>query len=311
MKVTVNRDSPIPMHDQLVQQIAILIAAGVLRPGERLPSIRDLARRLDIHPNTVSAVYKALEGYGVVTVRQGSGVRVIEHGRGDDGPPPLSALVEGFLVEARAAGYADAAIARAFEHALSPAPIQRLIVVDPNADFHPLYLYELARWFDFPISAMTLAELADAAEEALAGAAIATSMYHLAAARAAVGPDRRILVFQVSAAEALLASVREIPAGQTLALVSVSATMLRMANDVIGGLRGADLLFIEASPQDPERLRSVARLADVLVTDGPSAAAVRSLTAKPHLTLELLPPASLERLARALPASASRPRPAE
>jgi DNA-binding transcriptional regulator YhcF (GntR family) len=303
VKVTINRESAIPLHDQLVQQIALLIAAGVLQPGERLPSIRDLARRLDIHPNTVSAVYKALDSHGVVTVRQGSGVRVIEHGKTvkEGAVLSLPALAESFVLAANAAGHRSADISRAFMRALHPEPIERLVVVDPHPDFHPLYLHELGRWFGCPIATLTLEDLARAGQKELDGAAIATSMYHLAATQDVVGADRRVFVFRVSTGEDLLEVVRAIPDGQMLALVSVSRTMLDMANDLVAGLRGQELLLLEAGLDDPERLRSVVRLADVIATDGPSADVVQALTNKSLLTLELLPKDSLHALAAQLP----------
>jgi GntR family transcriptional regulator len=300
VKVAINRESQVPIHDQLVQQIALQIAAGVLRPGERLPSIRDLARRLDVHPNTVSAVYKALEGYGVVNVRQGSGVRVLEPEARGDATPGLSIAAERFVADARAAGYADGEIARAFERALRPDPIDRLIVADPHPDFHPLYLHEL-EGLGLPVQCRTLEELGTMGTEELAGAAIATSMYHLAATREALGDERRLVVFQVGTGEEVLSRCRSLPPGQTVALVSVSPTMLDMARELVSSLRGGDLDVLEATPADPEQLRSVLRLADVVACDGPSTAAVRALTAKPVVTMELLPAASMRALEAQLP----------
>jgi GntR family transcriptional regulator len=301
VKVAINRDSQVPIHDQLVQQIALQIAAGVLRPGERLPSIRDLARRLDVHPNTVSAVYKALEGYGVVNVRQGSGVRVLEPESRDGEAPGLTTAAARFVGDARAAGHADGEIARAFERALRPDPIDRLIVADPHPDFHPLYLHELGDRLGLPVACHTLEQLATMSTEALAGAAIATSMYHLAATRDALGDERRVLVFQVGTGEEVLSQCRGLPSGQTVALVSVSPTLLDMARELVGSLRGDELLILEATPAEPDQLRSVLKLADIVACDGPSTAAVRALTAKPVVTMELLPAASMRALEAQLP----------
>lgn len=303
MKVAINRESPIPLHDQLVQQISLQIAAGVLRPGERLPSIRDLARRLDVHPNTVSAVYKSLEGYGVVVVRQGSGVRVLETEPGaEDDVGSLARIAERFVAAARLAGHGDDAVKAAIDRALSPATIDRLVVVDPHPDFHPLYLHELRRAFRCPIETVTVEELAARQPASLERAAIATSMYHLAATQTAAGARHRVRVFQVGTADELLGVIRTVPSGQTVALVSVSPTLLALAKDLIGGMRGGDLDILEADPSDEERLRSVTRLADVFATDGPSAAAVAKLApGKTRLTMELLPPAAIELLADQLP----------
>ncbi len=52
--IRIARESDVTIHDQLVAEITFLIATGEWKPGEALPSVRDLARRLKIHHNTVS-----------------------------------------------------------------------------------------------------------------------------------------------------------------------------------------------------------------------------------------------------------------
>jgi len=50
--------SEVPIYRQLVTQVSLAILSGDLKPGDRLPSTRELARRFCIHPNTVSAGYR-------------------------------------------------------------------------------------------------------------------------------------------------------------------------------------------------------------------------------------------------------------
>lgn len=309
MKVFINRESPIPLHDQLVTQISLLIAAGVLAPGQRLPSVRDLASRLNVHRNTVMAVYNTLEGYGVVTIKAGSGVRVLEpkNPSAQDGwreGVALRQLASLFISDARERGYADEAIKEAFELAMAPRPMRRLVVVDPHDDFHALYRQELGAVFSIPIEVLTLDQVREAGAEALDDAALLTSMYHLAPLREVVGHDRRVVVFSVNAADPLLAQVRALPAGQTLGLVTVSETLLRMAKEILAGLRGEELLILEAHPADAERLKAVLRLSDFVMADTPSHARVHS--PKPVHRFQLIPEASLRSLAQQLPPEALR-----
>jgi GntR family transcriptional regulator len=311
MKVSINRESPIPLHDQLVTQISLLIAAGVLAPGQRLPSVRDLAGRLDVHRNTVMAVYNTLESYGVVTIKAGSGVRVLEPkvpGAADGwrAGVALRHLASHFITEAREQGYSEAAIREAFELALAPAPLRRIVVVDPHADFHALYRHELGAVFNFPIETKTLDEVRAEGADALEDAALLTSMYHLAPLRDVVGSDRRVVVFSVDAGESVLSRVRALPTGQTVGLVTVSETLLRMAKEILAGLRGEDLLLLEADPTDAERLKSVLKLSDLVVADTPSFDRLKGLTPKPIQRFQLLPEASLRSLAQQLPAEAFR-----
>ncbi|MEO1294042.1 MAG: FadR/GntR family transcriptional regulator [Pseudomonadota bacterium] len=64
--------------DAVVEQIETLIVQGVLRPGERLPSERDLAETMDVSRPTVRDALKALEDRGLVTIRPGGGAFIAE-----------------------------------------------------------------------------------------------------------------------------------------------------------------------------------------------------------------------------------------
>ena len=57
------RDSR-PIYAQIVDGFREQITGGVLRPGEKLPSVRDLAAQLAINPNTIQRAYRRLEAEG-------------------------------------------------------------------------------------------------------------------------------------------------------------------------------------------------------------------------------------------------------
>lgn len=65
--------STTPIYRQLVDQIGLAILRGRLVPGDQLPSVRALAARLVINPNTVARAYGELARDGVVEARQGKG----------------------------------------------------------------------------------------------------------------------------------------------------------------------------------------------------------------------------------------------
>lgn len=67
---------PNPAYRQVVEAVTGAIARGELREGERLPSIRTLARRLAINPNTVARAYRELEYLGTISSQRGSGFEV-------------------------------------------------------------------------------------------------------------------------------------------------------------------------------------------------------------------------------------------
>ena len=80
--------SGIPVYRQMMDQMKYYLAAGTLRPGDQLPSIRELARQLAVNPTTVVKAYSELEHEGVIEMRHGKGafvlvpqVQVTERGR--------------------------------------------------------------------------------------------------------------------------------------------------------------------------------------------------------------------------------------
>ena len=76
MRLWLSKNSEVPIREQLITQITLGIVSNDLKPSERLPSTRDLARRYSIHANTVSAAYRELARRGWVEFRKGSGVYV-------------------------------------------------------------------------------------------------------------------------------------------------------------------------------------------------------------------------------------------
>lgn len=70
--------SPTPLYAQISTRLRVAIAAGELRPGESLPSVRHLASQLRINPATVVQAYRALENEGLVATRQGAGTFVLD-----------------------------------------------------------------------------------------------------------------------------------------------------------------------------------------------------------------------------------------
>lgn len=75
---TIQPDDPTPIGDQIAYRILYAIARGVYRPGDKLPTVRDVAARLRVNPNTVSKAYRDLERDGVLVSRRGTGVFVHE-----------------------------------------------------------------------------------------------------------------------------------------------------------------------------------------------------------------------------------------
>lgn len=73
---TIQPDSPVPIYEQIVAQVTFAIAAGDLTSGDLIPSVRELAQQLLVHPNTVSRAFQELERRSVVSPKRGRGTEV-------------------------------------------------------------------------------------------------------------------------------------------------------------------------------------------------------------------------------------------
>ena len=73
--IQVNRESDIPIHEQIAAQIVLQIGSGALRPEDALPSVRALARQLGIHRNTVIQAYRDPVLANLVVRRRGEPAR--------------------------------------------------------------------------------------------------------------------------------------------------------------------------------------------------------------------------------------------
>jgi GntR family transcriptional regulator len=76
MLFRIEPDGPVPIYEQISAQIIYNIAAGGLEPGTLIPSVRDLAEQLLVHPNTVARAFQDLERDGLLATRRGRGMEV-------------------------------------------------------------------------------------------------------------------------------------------------------------------------------------------------------------------------------------------
>ncbi len=74
----INFDQTRPIYLQIMEEIKREIARGRLKGGEKLPSVRDLAKEIEVNPNTVARAYLELEREGVLVSKRGQGTFVTE-----------------------------------------------------------------------------------------------------------------------------------------------------------------------------------------------------------------------------------------
>ena len=76
MEFRIDPKSGVPFYRQIIEQVKYAIARGVLKPGDRLPTVRQLAVDLSLNANTVVRAYRELEIAQVLDTQQGSGTFV-------------------------------------------------------------------------------------------------------------------------------------------------------------------------------------------------------------------------------------------
>ncbi|HEY1686025.1 MAG TPA: GntR family transcriptional regulator [Tepidisphaeraceae bacterium] len=78
MFLRIESSSGVPINRQIADQIRGHTVSGVLQPGDRLPSVRQLAKELAVNPNTILHVYEKLTAEGLLERRQGDGTFVAD-----------------------------------------------------------------------------------------------------------------------------------------------------------------------------------------------------------------------------------------
>lgn len=282
MKVSINKDSSVPIRDQLVEQISLQIASGMLGAKEKLPSIRALAGRLGIHYSTVTAAYNHLADVGLLEIRQGSGVRVAGLTGVDGGEPSkksdLENMFRDFLARASEAGYSfDDIMNNCFANLKERTPVKRILCVDRNEDFHQVLLTELKPHFKIPVEALTVTEFLERGE-LMKDSLIVTSLYHLFSFQNQVKDKTRLVPCNIEPGRQQLDKVEELRTGSLVLLVSVSPTLMTMATKLVAARRGEEIAVRPVLLSDETELRYMIGHADLILCDSPSEATMKELT---------------------------------
>lgn len=148
--IWLNRKASLPVSEQLVAQLLLGIFSGGISPGDRLPSVRSFARRLGIHPNTISHAYRKLAVAGWIETKRGKGAYAT-------GPVPSANLTldeYARLTLRRAAElgfHADNLIAT-LQRLTGPA-LPKIVVSDPDIELARILAAEISEALGCPIAA--------------------------------------------------------------------------------------------------------------------------------------------------------------
>jgi GntR family transcriptional regulator len=235
MRLWLSKSSEVPIREQLVTQIVLGIVSNDLKISERLPSTRDLARRYDIHANTVSAAYRELARRGWVVFRKGSGVYV--RARTDDKLEDLALdqLVSRFFRHLREQGHSLAEIQDAVRRSFSLQRPDHFLLLESDPELREILVAEISSATKVKVKSIGPTELDGGAS--LTGAVPLVLYGHLQHFGNRIDPQMDVLVLHS-------ASVVESMKGQTrprsdalVAIVSRWPEFLRWARTMLVAAR--------------------------------------------------------------------------
>jgi GntR family transcriptional regulator len=260
MRLWLSKNSEVPLREQLVTQIILGVVSNDLKVKQRLPSTRDLARRYNIHANTVSAAYRELAARGWVEFRKGSGVYVraqvdkkLEH------KLDLDQLVARFLRSIREQGHSLAEIKSSLDRCLGLQAPDHFLLIEPDVELRNILLVEIGGVTSLRITASGLDELQD--QSILTGAVPVVMPGHAEQVRATLKPDSDLLVLRSESVAGSMQGQQRPPHDALVAVVSRWPDFLRWSRTILvaAGLDADALSFRDARQRGWEKgLRSAA-----------------------------------------------------
>jgi GntR family transcriptional regulator len=295
MDIVLNRRGGVPVRDQITAQLELKIVGGELRAGQKLPSVRSLARRLKVHPNTVLAAYQNLQDAGHLELRAGSGAFVHRSGPSDIREARnLDEMIRLALHAAFQRGYSGPEIRSAVERWMAAAPPDRIVVVDPSREMADVVAHELRGALDVAVSSQTVEDVSRD-RTVLSGALVLTLPQFLGKLRAlAPGAAVEALNLELSAQDRDV--LLGLPTGAIVLVVSHAPAVLALATVLLRSLRGDDLL-VEARPLAAAReWRRLVKAADAVFADALCLDALRRTKPRRLREARFVAPTTLDRI---------------
>jgi GntR family transcriptional regulator len=286
----IQADSDIPASKQLFDQIRFAIASRQYSPGHRLPSTRQLAMITGLHRNTISKVYQQLEDDGLVESLAGSGIYVkaqTNKSNSQSGSPLLqqfpnaSQFIQQSLDHLLTQGLTLSQIREIFltEIDWRLRCSAKVLVTIPTVDLGAgqLMVKELEQTLGIAVELVPIEDLATVLARTHS-ATVVTSRYFITPAEAIAAPyASRIIAVDIYDYEKELSVVKKLPKDSRLGVVSLSRGILSVAEILIHSLRGDEILVVTAHVGDTDKLKTLIRTSQLIISDRASYSIVRQL----------------------------------
>ena len=275
MEFQINRRSEVPVREQIAEKVIYLIATGKWKIASRLPSVRELARRLGVHPNTVSEAYSLLVKRGWLVRRRGARLTVRSRESAVEAEDFKGKMVE-LMQYARGQGWSLQQLRSRIEHELAASPADHILLVEAEPGLRELLHQELSEALAVPVRSCSLEEMLGK-PSLMTGAQVVAPNY-LAKHLGKTVLERPLIELQFGTIESVRQNVANLKQPSIVAIVSVSPALLAMAKSLFGpaekqghtllacsiplqsqeGLRAADLIFCDVIARKKIRTRRAA-----------------------------------------------------
>lgn len=244
MRLWISKTSEVPIREQIVTQFRLAILSEDLKPGEKLPSTRELARRYKIHANTVSAAYRELAERGWVNFAHGSGVyvRKFDADFQPDAETDLDQIISEFLNLARNKGYALSEIQSRMRRWLQYQSPDHFLLIEPDPILRQIIASEIREATNFPVVECGIDELQD--RKSFVGAMPVAVYGQGEVVRNALPPHSHLLLLRLRSVTESLKNEKRPSPEDLLVVVSMHPDFLEWSHAVLAAV-GIDSLSLE------------------------------------------------------------------
>lgn len=249
MRFWLAKNGEVPIKQQLATQIMLAIVSGDLKVNQKMPSSRELARRLNVHYNTVTSTYRDLARRGWLELHPGSNFYVRERAFDDtnqDKQLKLDYLIVSFLKELNSQGFTLSDLEERLPRWLEMQPPRYFLVIDPCKELRKILSFEINSACNFPVK--------DASPEEcnkLLNGSIPVGLYgRLDKSKAKLPANLRLLTS--NSLQEGLHKYPKIPSNISLVIISYWSEFLSFGKTMLNaiGLDLANLSFRDANQKD-------------------------------------------------------------
>ncbi len=232
MRLWLSKSSEVPLREQLITQIILGVVSNDLKPQERLPSTRELARRYKIHANTVSAAFKELTRLGWVEFRKGSGVYVKTRAADQalDGSLQLDQLISMFFRSAREQHFSLSAIQAGLRRWLALQPPDHFLVIETDSELRMILMAEIEQALKSRVAGIGFE---DYTPESITGAVPVVMYGQVERARAILPSGADLIALRSRSVPATMHGEKTPPADALIGVVSRWPEFLRRARTIL------------------------------------------------------------------------------